>query len=76
MGIDYGRVRLVKGSLGRILLKADLPADAPEKIMDGEVSTEIANLWRKKTRETLNSLPEYLEGRNRRNQYLASLKDR
>jgi hypothetical protein len=76
VGLDYGRVRLVKGSLDRILLKADLPAKAPEMIMNGEVSDQTAQQWRKKARETIVSLPEYIQGRNRRNNYLASLKDK
>ena len=70
MGLRYRQVKLLRGRLGRILQIAGLPSDAPERIMNGEVTGEEAELWREKARKALNSLPEYHEGVARNKNYL------
>ena len=71
MGLVHNHVRLAGGLKG-ILLEADLPLNAPARIINGKVSEKTANFWRKTALEALNSLPAYHKGRTRRNNYQKS----
>lgn len=61
MGLRYTDVRLVPKKLAGILVKANLPPNAPKMIMNGEVPEEMANLWKEKALQALRSMNEYYQ---------------
>ncbi len=64
MGLKYFRIRQVRGGLNRILRKAQVPPDAPERISEKEAIDDEALGWIERVRATVETMPEYIDGFN------------